>query len=377
MRKRILVCAYFAKNVGDDLFLKVLFDRYPSIDWKLLTANRNYLKIFKDYKNVEITYSYRDAKLGKYQFNPFFIMNRILSNIKKYDAIVTIGGSIFMQGPAWQMKLKERDYLINQLKAKRNFIIGANFGPFHDQSFFNQYHKLLSTYDDICFRDSCSYEMFKGLDNVRLAPDVVLSISDQSSKKKEKSVGISTIQLEGRVDLSEYAQQYEQKIIAFIKRYIDEGYQVKLFSFCENEGDLQGIRDIENQLDVQYLNHVHVVNYTGDLTQFLNEFKRCERIIGTRFHALILAMKYKQPFYPLIYSAKTRNFLEDLGFEESGCTIKDIEHLNVEEIIDIKSFNNMRDEQVFLDAHQQFKKLDEFIGQRSEESGQKEDFICN
>ena len=31
--KQILVKAYLANNLGDDLFLKVLFDRYPNIRW--------------------------------------------------------------------------------------------------------------------------------------------------------------------------------------------------------------------------------------------------------------------------------------------------------------------------------------------------------
>lgn len=70
----ILVCAYFANNLGDDLFLKILIERYPNVKWELLTANRNYKKLFKDLKNVNIIYSYRDLPIGKKQVNPFFYL---------------------------------------------------------------------------------------------------------------------------------------------------------------------------------------------------------------------------------------------------------------------------------------------------------------
>lgn len=377
MKKKILVCAYFAKNIGDDLFLKVLFDRYPHVNWELLTANRNYLQIFKAYKNVKIIYSYRDIHIGKHHFNLFFLVYQFVRYIKKYDAVVNIGGSIFMQSPAWQMKLAERDYLTSKLKAEKNFILGANFGPFQDDNFVSQYHELFTKYDDVCFRDSYSYNLFKDLENIRVAPDVVFNFKDKQADHCEKTIGFSTIHLKGRTELKKYTEQYNQKIAQLTEGYIEAGYQVKLFSFCENEGDLEGIHKIKNEVDAKYMNQISVIHYTGDFDKFLHEFKSCERIIGTRFHSLILAILYNLPFYPLIYSKKTSNFLADLGFENQGHHIKDIENLTINHVIAIESFSQMKDEQVFLDANRQFEKLDEFIGRRSEANDQTEALVCN
>lgn len=377
MKKRILVAAYFAKNVGDDLFLKVLFDRYPHVTWVLLTANRDYRKIFKAYKNVKITYSYRDVKIGKYHLNLFYLINKLLLGAKKYDAIVHIGGSIFMQSPAWRMKLAERDYLIHNFKAKRNFILGANFGPFKDRFFIKKYRDLFMKYDDVCFRDSLSYKLFKGLENVRYAPDVVLNLKDRQTNAPEKSIGISTINLENRAGLNKYTEQYNLKMAQLIKGYIEEGYQVKLFSFCESEGDLQGIEAIKGKIEPKYMESITVINYMGDLDGFLRAFKVCERIIGTRFHALILAMIYDQPFYPLIYSQKSSNFLADLSFQNQGCQIKDIEHLNINDVRSAEYFNQLKDKQVFSEASKQFEKLDAFIGQGSEANEQTKNVVCN
>ena len=44
--KKILVNAYLDVNFGDDLFLKILFDRYNDVEWVLNSGHRKYKKIF-------------------------------------------------------------------------------------------------------------------------------------------------------------------------------------------------------------------------------------------------------------------------------------------------------------------------------------------
>ena len=246
MKRKILLSAYFACNIGDDLFLKILFDRYQNIEWHLLTANRNYNKIFKDYKNVKIIYSYRELPFGNKRKNLFYTINEWFLGFGNYLAYVNIGGSIFMQSPAWRSKFDEREYLINKFKSmgKKTFIIGANFGPFKDEEFSNKYKELLSRLDDVCFRDNHSYNLFKEMKNIRIAPDIVFSLDYKPSEKKEKSIGFSIINLENRDSLKEYYHDYNEKIIEIIIKYLNDGYKIKLFSFCENEGDLKVIKYI-------------------------------------------------------------------------------------------------------------------------------------
>ena len=52
--KNILVNAYLEKNLGDDLFLKILFDRYPNVKWFIDTTDYTYKEVFKNYKNVDV-----------------------------------------------------------------------------------------------------------------------------------------------------------------------------------------------------------------------------------------------------------------------------------------------------------------------------------
>lgn len=374
MGKRILVYAYFAKNVGDDLFLKVLFDRYPHVKWELLTANRNYRKVFKDYPQVKIIYSYREVKIGRKYYNLFFTLNDLFLKYKKYDAIVSIGGSIFMQNDGWKKKLSNRKHIVKnfRLRDKKAFILGANFGPFKDEKFIEKYRGFFNQYNDICFRDSYSYHMFKDLSNVRMASDVVYNLEVNKKSRLEQSVGISTINLQSRSELKKYNQYYNEKIVSLIESYSEAGYKVKLFSFCENEGDLKGINHIKNKVSEKYRCKIETISYTGNLNSFLKEFQRCKIIIGTRLHSLILAMLNNQYFYPLIYNEKTSNILSDLGIENIGCHIKDIKKMDVHKVISKAGVTKLNSNQVFLSADMQFQKLDKFIGRRSDAASEKE-----
>src|SRR5690625_2561833 len=124
-RKNVLVSAYFAQNVGDDLFLKSLFDRYENVNCYLLTSNKRYEKMFESYSHVNTFFSYREVM----NINMFISWARLVNHFKKYDAFIKIGGSIFMQNKEWEKTFERRHQLMNILK-KHNiptFIIGANF----------------------------------------------------------------------------------------------------------------------------------------------------------------------------------------------------------------------------------------------------------
>ena len=46
--KRILVNGYMQENLGDDLFFKILFDRYKDVIWTMNTYDKEYNKIYKE-----------------------------------------------------------------------------------------------------------------------------------------------------------------------------------------------------------------------------------------------------------------------------------------------------------------------------------------
>ena len=71
--KNILVTAYTSFNVGDDLFLKILFERYPDHQFILFTSETRYISHLKQYKNVKVDY------FSKYENHFFRIAKKTFS----------------------------------------------------------------------------------------------------------------------------------------------------------------------------------------------------------------------------------------------------------------------------------------------------------
>jgi colanic acid/amylovoran biosynthesis protein len=361
MRKKVMVNAYFAKNLGDDLFLKVLFDRYPSVEWYLLTANKEYYKIFNNYKNVSIINSL-SVKIGHRTIDVFSKINKLLK-YKQFDAYLTIGGSIFMERENWDTDLLQRNYLPKLFfnNKKKSFIIGANFGPYSDENFIGSHKEFFQYFDDVCFRDNYSYSLFKDKANIRYAPDVVFNLQYKISMKREKRVGFSIIELEKRKSLAKYSNNYYEKISELIKEFINNGYEVSLFSFCEKEGDLRVAEYIKNNCDIEIRKKITIVNYEDNIDNFLEKFNRCEIIVGTRFHSIILAILFNQSFIPIVYSKKTSYVLSDLGMDKKVIFIENINQIQTTKLVNKAGENRYDSSEVKARAKKQFDKLDKFI----------------
>ena len=355
--KKILLNAYTNLNFGDDLFLRVLFDRYPNVRWVLPTGEQKYSKIFEEYSNVKVKNGFLFKIKNKLGIN---YINNIFS---RYDAGLYIGGSIFMQLGEWDKYLQQRRRLIQSFykKNKPYFILGSNFGPYEDEIFLNEYKSLLKLCNDVCFRDNYSYNIFKDYSNVRLAPDIVFQLKTNNIAKIKNSIGISIIDISNRKDLNKYNNQYIYKLKEIIEECIKRNKTVKLFSFCEREGDLSAINKVLELFPTELSDKIDIINYNGDIDEFLNQFASVENIIGTRFHSCILSQVFSQGLYSFIYSDKTYNVLKDIGLEANSTYIKDIEDVNVNKLLDVISKNKINDISIFKQSEMQFERLDKYV----------------
>lgn len=129
--KKILVNAYLDVNFGDDLFLKILFDRYNDVEWVLNSGHRKYKKIFKEYKNVTLI----DNIINK-AIRRLGLEKLINIDYSKYDAGLMIGGSMFMQNHTWKIDYERLKGVISSFKCedKPYFILGSNFGSYKNNN---------------------------------------------------------------------------------------------------------------------------------------------------------------------------------------------------------------------------------------------------
>lgn len=374
--KRLFVQAYVSDNLGDDLFLHILFARYKHVQFRLM-ADRIYQQFLK-YPNVEFSKQPSSililrilSKLLRLSFSAKSSIMMWEKAWKKYlvrqsrecDAYLYIGGSIFMQhSEGFRFTDSLNGWVAEIFRDK--FVLGANFGPYLEDAYLAFYQKkVFPSYLDICFRDKYSYLLFQNIPNVRYCQDIVFQLrKNRRSNVLKKSIGLSVMDFSHREDIDEKLNGlYVQKVLEAIEWHYKLGYDIYLFSFCKNEGDEKAIETIQSSLpsDIKCF----TCSYAGDIDAFLSIYSSMETMVTLRFHSLILSVLYGQKIYPLIYSNKTLNVLRD-GLQYSGPykLLKDLNSWSPCQLLQEVMVVDYEREEFALSAEKQFMMLDKFLG---------------
>jgi colanic acid/amylovoran biosynthesis protein len=383
-QKTILVRAYTVQNCGDDMFLRILFERFPQTKMLLLVFPKQ-IKLYegwlKKYPNISLLLmpmppfikkcflkiisffdegKIREACLSKKYFNYF-------SNIKnEIDAFVYIIGSMSQQYKSgFSMGHKSDLIIVSALADKPKYLLGANFGPFIDDAFREYYKTVFRQYNDICFRDYKSYNYFKELPQVRYEKDIVFSLNYNNIEKEKGSIGLSIIDLLAQKAAyntrKAFKDSYLRTIIGLIERFLSENRPIYLFPFSCCDGDEDVIKFVLNKLSSCNRSKVKIIKYKGNLDLFISEYMRVETMIVTRFHAMILSLLAGQYMYPLAYDQKMCNVLQDLHYNDKFSEISNIAPIE-EIILALKSKNFVLPySSVRESAERQFVNLDRFI----------------
>jgi len=358
MKKSMLLQMYLNENFGDDMFLDLIAKRFPKVEFELI-GNIPQVYVNK-YHNVKV---YRlnplRAKLDKL-FRYVFHKNIYLDlRQSKNHGVVILGGSVFMDKPLAKRIYKTR---MNSIKCgKPFFVIGANFGPAFSQLFVDNYHEFFARCHDVCFRDSISADCFADIESVRYQPDVVFNMVKRDEEILRGQVGISIIDLEdgSHKTIGNLKSSYEKKMVELIDDILRGGYCVRLYSFCNKQGDLRAINRIMGRLSNP--NHVNLSSYYYHdlkLNEFDIDFARNEYIIATRFHSMILGIKNGQKVFPIIYDDKTRSVIKDLNIK-NYCDLKTIDSVTVSQVLEANVVKGI--ERLSKEAQLQFKGLDKYI----------------
>ena len=346
--KKYLVDIYLAYNLGDDMFLDHLAASFPNHQFVPFYPGNGYNNFFDQYPNItKFPYSFLDKILSK-----IAVKNKLSdfdSMADEYDGLIFLGGGIFREESYWKSVFEYRNTITDAFLAKSKEVcfIGCNFGPYQSKEFESAYRALFKKCSSVCFRDQKSYHLFNELDNVSYAPDVLWDYKLPNVNQSAKTIGISIVNPKHKFGLEKYYDDYVLCHQKLIQQYVQKGFNVKLFSFCEAEGDLE----VCNEIAKVAPDKIEVFNYNGNINSYLVEFGKCSEIIAARFHAVIIAMKFQIPVLPVIYGDKTRNLLEDLSFENRSI---EFDALNILE----KGFQNVyvepKIDKFIRSAHQHF-----------------------
>ena len=343
--KKVFLLAYSKMNLGDDLFIDILVNRYKNIQFFTRAIQKN-------------TYIYN--KNENLHFKDYTLENLAKISKNEFDAIVYIGGSIFMEHAGGVERIKKLNAVATNCKEKNIpfLFISSNFGPYESPEYKKEVEELMQNITNICFRDKKSYYMFKKYKTVRYAPDVVFSYNIPVTIEKN-TVGISVLNFKYRENLKDYQSRYYGVLKNSIINYMDEGKKVTLFSFCEYEGDEDAINLIKSELPQEYASKIKVEIYRGDLDEFINKYSSMEHLLCSRFHSMVLSAIFKQKILILSYSDKIIDVINDLrlckqyyNISELGKT-KDI-NLDVFKVLNIN-------EKIVNEAQKQFEAFEKIM----------------
>lgn len=344
--KKIMIYAYTAHNLGDDLFIQLLCARYPSIQF-YLHAPKAYRSTFKALTNLHIIPN--DTTIQK-------IKQRIRSLPK---TAVYIGGSLFIEQAGWEKQAKQLQRI--RKRHEHFFIIGANFGPYESEAFHLTYERFFNKCDDVCFRDMLSYQLFNHLPQVRMANDVVFTQAVDSVNITKPTVVISVIYPSLRPSLAEYDDAYFTTIAQVTEASVEAGYEVVLMAFCKPEKDNQAIETITKKIATKHHAAISTFSYKTNIEAALETIAEAEIVIATRFHAMILAILYRKKIFAIIYSEKMLTVIDDNQFKIANCPIQNIQNIRTEKLLKEAFYVDTPLERLHQEAKEQFRMLDQHV----------------
>lgn len=361
----VFLKAYLEKNLGDDLFVYIIADRYKSIRFTAFSY-QNYDQIrdnliIKSHSKIRLVVRILNKLIREFKLNKYVIPENWYKKHK--DLLIHIGGSLFCENDNiiyWKNTLKLEYYKCNL----KYYILGSNFGPYKNEEFIEIMRSFFSKSEDVCFREEYSYNLFKDLSNVRYASDIVFSMDVSNVKiTNNKKIVISVIEC-GRKASLEDKEKYENKIIEMCRYFTRKDYEVTLMSYCKAEKDEEAIESILEKCDYKLKEKINTYYYRGNIEEALNVMGDCQIVIGSRFHANIIGLLLGKTIIPIAYSDKTINVLKDMNFKGKILKVQDIDGFDVNSLTE-EDLNYKHDISFEIrDSQRQFEKLDEVLNKK-------------
>lgn len=375
---KVYVEMFLDHNLGDDLFLDTLLERYPNHDFYIeLPIGMELNSYFKKYKNLfyTVTKNTKFNKIKKKILEYTFI--NTIKRAKKYDVYVLIGGSLFEVRNKRDLHYKQRQYLKYKLQSILGIprvLLGANLGPFFSEKSEKIIKEILKTFNGVSVRDLKSFNYLKkwhyNSSKYILGSDIIFGnklLLNIQYKEDKKSLGISIVN--SYSDTVYQKQMYTKKIQEIIRVYLsqDKENKVKLLGFDGGivMSDEEIAKKIYSSLNEEERKRVKIVMYNPkiNLYDFLKEFLECEFIVGGRFHSVILSLICKKKFVAVNYSEKIENVLSDLKSEKYLVPYVGIEKYSTTDILNLLKTSEkvVLKEDYKKDSEQHFKFLDKIL----------------
>lgn len=363
--KKVLVHGYFRDNLGDDLFFRVLARRYPHVMFYIPTTRWDYREKFADIKNIRII---DFLKIAKVTAHKVYLLPKLYSRLHmgRFDAVVCIGGSLFIDRrnptPNDRVEAEKYSFICDWEYAQKAgvpyYVLGVNWGPCYNDYFYHYFDRAFDSLADLCFRDRASFETFSHKANARCAGDILMDHpmlrSRGESVPKKRQLAVSPVDPAGKSEAPCDAGCYYGAIASLCAEAAAQGYEVKLLSFCKDEGDERAVAEILSRTGNS--GRITAVYYRHNWEELVRTLAESELIVSSRFHGTVIGWTVGVPVYSVTYSQKTVSLIRDCGFHSGFTKIENLGELAFETVRQEAILPQNRER--FSGARRAFEKLD-------------------
>lgn len=352
LKDRVCIKAFLNGNLGDDLFVYTLCTRYPANKF-VICGPRKYKKSFKKINNLK--YISTNPKLIMIFIKPVnLIIGKIkrafglddydiemlsldrlvfnwLSRTSKYN--VLISGSYFIEKKDADRTKKHLFKTDKKYYSLQPYVMGCNFGPYYSSNYLDHYKEMFSYAKQVSLRDQSSFALFCAAENVRYGTDILFGLQMEQNQCKEKYVFISVLKPykdQDVDDASNKEKHYIEFISALIQQLLTQYDKVVCAGFCNDQGD----GDIVNAIcDCVQSQKVVALKYPEhSMEDMVQSLSGASCVFASRYHAMILAIKYNIPVYAFAYSNKMVNVINDCPIDIPYQKIDSLDKVDVGEI---------------------------------------------
>lgn len=298
MQEKIHLSGYFDRNFGDDMMMRLVVRSLP-----------------------EITFLVNETADTPLLSEPNVAAKPYAECCNYPKLIVT--GSGFMINTKAAMKTELRWFLRGHHPG--DYCLGCNIEPLDSPIKRFLIRRKLNKFKLITCRDQASYRWLR--ENTRrpeihYLPDIVFSIPDEwlSADRTPNKLGISLMHRSNDGEDCPYYRAMAEAADDWIQK---TGKGVILMAFdTGREDDAFACRAV--QALMRFPEQTEIAAHR-DGTEIPAAFARCEKIIGARFHSIVLALRMGIPVYPLVFREKVQNLLRDIQYPYSVCNLDAID----------------------------------------------------
>ena len=302
----IYLTGYFDRNFGDDMMMKLVVRNFP-----------------------EVTFLVADTADTPLLSEPNVVQKDRETCCRFPKLVVT--GSGFMINSKAALKTELAWFLKGHHPG--DYCLGCNMEPLDNPVKRFLIRKKLNKFKLITCRDQASYRWL--LQNTRrpevhCLPDILFSLPDEwlPEVKNPNKLGISMMHRSGDREDCPYYRAMAEIADEWIRK---TGKDVLLMALdTGKEDDVFACRAVRALM--QFPERTEIVAHT-DGTEIPAAFARCEKIIGARFHSIVLALRMGMPVYPLIFREKARNLLRDIQYPFPVCDMDAVDKTSLRDFL--------------------------------------------